>query len=62
MNARSIPLSRPQPNHGLVKRTALVAFRALRVVTNQARSVPGVLAQAADDVRDAWAESARPNP
>ena len=45
----------------LVKRGALTAFRLLRVAIGQASTVPGILAQASADVRDAWQESSRPN-
>ena len=58
---QAIPLSNTEPSDRLVKRGALLAFKALRALTNQAKEVPGVLAQATADVREAWAESSRPN-
>ncbi len=45
----------------LVKRGALAFFRAVRVVVTQSREVPGIVHRAADDIRAAWQESARPN-
>ena len=45
----------------LVKRCALGLFRLVREVASHAQEVPGVLMQAASDVRDAWEESSRPN-
>ena len=45
----------------LVKRGALAFFRAVRVVVTQSREVPGIVQRAADDIRAAWQESARPN-
>ncbi|MBX3649076.1 MAG: hypothetical protein KF853_13490 [Rhodocyclaceae bacterium] len=61
IHTQAVQLSHPQPAEGLVKRGALVVFRALRLATDQAKQVPGVLAQASADVREAWRESARPN-
>lgn len=56
------PIALDKPDHGrLLKRISLTAFRALRGVTAQAKEVPGVLAQATQDIKDAWRESARPN-
>ena len=60
-NAQPVKLSNTKPSDRLVKRGALLAFKALRALTNQAKEVPGVLAQATADVREAWAESSRPN-
>jgi hypothetical protein len=48
------------PHRGLVKSAALGVFRGLRAVQRTASRVPGVLATAAHDVRDAWQE-ASPN-
>jgi hypothetical protein len=61
VHQQSIPLGNNQPSGRLVKRGALLAFKALRAMTNQAKEVPGILAQATADVREAWAESSRPN-
>lgn len=63
IQTQAVPLSQPDVDAAetLVKRGALVAFRALRLAAEQARQVPVVLAQASADVRDAWRESARPN-
>lgn len=56
-----IPLGNSTSTDRLVKRGALLAFKAVRAVTHQAKGVPGILSQAATDVREAWAESSRPN-
>lgn len=56
----AVPLSDEQPTERLVKRGALLAFRALRAVTAQAKKAPGVIALAVSDVREAW-EISRPN-
>ena len=61
IHVRAVPLSNVSTGERLVKRGALVTFRALRAVLEQARKAPGFLAQASADVRDAWQESARPN-
>jgi hypothetical protein len=58
---QAIRLSNTQPAERLVKRGALLAFRALRAITEQAKKAPGILAQASTDVRNAWQETARPN-
>jgi hypothetical protein len=50
-----------QHSERLVKRGALTAFRLLRAACAQASTVPGILAQASADVREAWQESSRPN-
>ncbi|MEI7431520.1 MAG: hypothetical protein WCL27_13780 [Betaproteobacteria bacterium] len=51
----------PVTSERLVKRGALTAFRLIRAAIGQAATVPGILAQASTDVRDAWQESSRPN-
>ena len=61
VHTQAIKLSSQSSGDRLVKRGALMAFRVLRVVTDQAKKAPGLLAQASADVRDAWQESARPN-
>lgn len=61
MKVQSIPLSHPQRSERLVKRGASVVFRTVRALAEKAHKVPGVLAQAGNDVADAWRESARPN-
>jgi hypothetical protein len=60
VHQQSIPLNN-QPSERLFKRGAVLAFKALRAMTSQAKEVPGILSQAATDVREAWAETARPN-
>lgn len=45
----------------LVKQGALSTFRALRYLMAQSRKAPGMMQQAAEDIRAAWQESARPN-
>ena len=45
----------------IVKSAALVTFRFVRATINAAKTVPGIVSQAASDVRDAWEESSRPN-
>ena len=45
----------------LVKSTALMTFRFLRSAIEAAKTVPGLVEQAAADVRDAWEES-NPSP
>lgn len=61
IQVRAVQLSNSSSGERLVKRGALVAFRVLRGLTEQAKKAPGILAQASADVRDAWQESARPN-
>lgn len=61
MKVQSIPLSQPQPSGRIIKRSALAVFRTARILAEQAHKVPGVLAQAGEDVVEAWRESARPN-
>ncbi len=61
IKTQAIQLSNPSSGERLVKRSALMAFRALRAITEQAKKAPGILAQASADVRDAWQETARPN-
>jgi hypothetical protein len=61
VHTQAVQLSNPQPEERLVKRGALLAFRALRAVTAQAKKTPGILAQASADVRSAWQESSSPN-
>ena len=48
-------------NERIVKTCALQAFRALRVVMSHSKEVPGLLQQAANDIRSAWEETSRPN-
>ena len=58
---QSIQLANSQPADRLVKRGARALFTLVRSTAGQAQRVPGILAQAATDVREAWTESARPN-
>lgn len=44
-----------------VKRGALATFKLLRSAMEQAKTVPGIVQQAATDIREAWEESSRPN-
>jgi hypothetical protein len=41
----------------LVKSAALMTFRFLRSAIDAAKTVPGIVSEAASDVRDAWEES-----
>ncbi|MBK7815017.1 MAG: hypothetical protein IPJ52_12320 [Rhodocyclaceae bacterium] len=61
MKVVPIPLAVPQPQERIVKRGASLAFRTLFAIAEQAKKAPGLIKQAADDVRDAWQETARPN-
>ena len=56
----TIPLATPATG-SLLKRLSLTTFRVVRGVTAQAKEVPGLLAQASQDIKDAWRESSRPN-
>lgn len=58
---QAIPLNTDKSSDRLVKRGARLAFKALRALTSQAKEVPGALSQAATDIREAWAETSRPN-
>jgi hypothetical protein len=60
MKTQPIPLT-PQSTERVIKRGALMAFTALRGLARQSAKVPGLLAQASQDIREAWQESARPN-
>jgi len=44
-----------------IKYGALAVFRLLRSGIEQAKTVPGIVQQAAADIREAWEESSRPN-
>jgi hypothetical protein len=55
-----IHLRDKQPKERLVKRGALVAFKAIRAIASQAKEVPGQLSQSLTDLREAW-EQSRPN-
>ena len=41
----------------LVKSAALMTFRILRSAIDAAKTVPGIVSEAASDVREAWEES-----
>lgn len=56
-----IPLANAKPAERLVKRGARALFTLVRSTAGQAQRVPGILSQATADVREAWAETARPN-
>lgn len=53
-----IPLSEATPADRLIKRSARHAFKAVRLIAGRIGEVPGILSQAATDVREAWQESA----
>jgi hypothetical protein len=56
---QAIPLT-PATSDGesrIIKTAALFTFRGLRAVIDAAKTVPGLVAEAASDVRDAWEES-----
>jgi hypothetical protein len=40
-----------------VKTAALFTFRGIRALVDAAKEVPGIVTQAASDVREAWEES-----
>ena len=61
MKVQPVRIPAKQSSERIIKRGALAAFRALRIITEQAKKTPGVFAQAASDVSDAWRESSRPN-
>lgn len=61
VHTQPIPLDNGQHPERLVKRGARALFSLVRSTANQAQRVPGILSQATADVRDAWAETARPN-
>lgn len=61
MKVVPIPLAVPQPQERIVKRGAALAFRSLFAIAAQAKKAPVLIKQAADDVREAWQETARPN-
>lgn len=56
-----IPLTNTKSADRLVKRGARALFTLVRSTAGQAQRVPGILSQATADVREAWAESSRPN-
>ena len=41
----------------IVKSAALMTFRFLRSAIDAAKTVPGIVSEAASDVREAWEES-----
>ena len=41
----------------LIKTAALFTFRGIRALVDAAKEVPGIVTQAASDVREAWEES-----
>ena len=58
---QAIPLANPTSADRLVKRGARALVTLVRSTAGQAQRVPGILSQATIDVREAWAETARPN-
>ncbi len=57
MQTVPIKLNSNQSTDRLVLRGARLAFKALRAITAQAKQAPGVVAQAAADIRAAWADT-----
>ena len=56
---QAIPLT-PANSNGesrIIKTAALFTFRGLRAIVEAAKTVPGLVVDAASDVRDAWEES-----
>ena len=60
MQVQAIPLSGVPSSERLVKRTALIAFRALRTLAAQVQKAPVLVQQVSVDLRQAWEESALP--
>lgn len=61
LTPEAIPVPKHPSDGRLIKRSALLAFKAIRSLGNQARKAPKALAQATTDIREAWQESAAPN-
>jgi hypothetical protein len=61
MKVQPVALSNTHNESSLTKTAALVTFRALRSVAGYVAELPAVATQVADDVRQAWEESSRPN-
>lgn len=61
MKNQSVPLSSTSSSNSLVKESALLFFKSIRVVASYVSELPEAATQAAKDVRDAWEESSRPN-
>lgn len=55
----TITLETP-PSQRLVKSLALLTFCGVRFALHKASKLPGILAQASNDVCDAWRETAQP--
>lgn len=55
-----VVLEEPSPKR-LVHRASLTVFRTVRQALGTLHQVPGTLSEVAEDVRQAWRESARPN-
>lgn len=55
----TITLETP-PSQRLVKSLALLTFCGVRLALHKASKIPGVMAQASNDVCDAWRETAQP--
>ena len=55
----TITLETP-PSQRLVKSLALITFCGVRFALHKASKIPGVMAQASNDVCDAWRETAQP--
>lgn len=58
---QAIQLANAKSTERLVKRGARALFTLVRSTAGQAQRIPGILSQATSDVREAWAETARPN-
>ena len=55
----TITLETP-PSQRIVKSLALLTFCGVRFALHKASKLPGILAQASNDVCDAWRETAQP--
>ena len=56
---QAIPLT-PANSNGesrIIKTAALFTFRGLRAIVEAAKTVPGLITEAASDVSEAWSES-----
>jgi len=61
MKVQPVALSNTSNESSLTKTAALFTFRALRTVAGHVAELPAAATQVADDVRQAWEESRRPN-
>ena len=61
MKVQPVALSNTSNESSLTKKAALFTFRALRTVAGYVAELPAAATQVADDVRQAWEDSRRPN-